>query len=158
MKINYHNEDYSTELFNIIIYILILIFLIVWSIFTGVDIGSLIFIGICITFIIIMLSFSIRQYLKKKNQRNLNLFIMKEGKLIQGKIIRIYDNNNNGFLIENKKTIHNVTAEIEYTINNDRKTITVDHLAINVNRLDNYTSKQVKIYVYNNMSYIDIIN
>ena len=86
------------------------------------------------------------------------LFIMKEGKLIQGKIIRIYDNNNNGFLIENKKTIHNVTAEIEYTINNDRKTITVDHLAINVNRLDNYTSKQVKIYVYNNMSYIDIIN
>ena len=48
MKINYHNEDYSTELFNIVIYILILIFLIVWSIFTGVDIGSLIFIGICI--------------------------------------------------------------------------------------------------------------
>lgn len=83
---------------------------------------------------------------------------MKEGKLIQGKIIRIYDNNNNGFPIENKKTIHNVTAEIEYTINNDRKTIIADHLAINVNRLDNYTSKQVKIYVYNNMSYIDIIN
>ena len=52
----------------------------------------------------------------------------------------------------------NAGEEIEYTINNDRKTITVDHLAINVNRLDNYTSKQVKIYVYNNMSYIDIIN
>ena len=103
MKINYHNEDYSTELFNIVIYILILIFLIVWSIFTGVDIGSLIFIGICITFIIIMLSFSIKQYLQKKKERNSNLFIMKEGKLIQGKIIRIYDNNNNGFPIENKK-------------------------------------------------------
>lgn len=160
MKINYHDEDYSESLFKIIICVLIMLFLVVWFVsngFDAIDVSYLIFIGICSTFIIIMLVFSLNEYLKSKKKRNLNLFIMKEGKVIQGKVINMYDNKTSGDL-DNNRVIHNVTADVEYYLDNERKVIAVDNLAININKMNDYINKPVKIFVYTNMNYIDIVN
>lgn len=99
-----------------------------------------------------MLVFSLNEYLKSKEKRNLNLFIMKNGKIIQGKVINIYDNKTP------EHFIHNVTAAVEYYLDNERKVITVDNLAININKMNDYINKPVKIFVYTNMNYIDIVN
>lgn len=82
---------------------------------------------------------------------------MKNGKIIQGKVINIYDNKTSGNL-DNNKNIHNVTADIEYYLDNERKVIAVDNLAININKMNDYINKPVKIFVYTNMNYIDIVN
>lgn len=95
MKINYHDEDCSESLFQIIILVSVFLFLVVWLAsngFDAIDVSYLIFEGICSTFIIIMFAFSLKKYLKIRKKRNLNLFIMKNGKIIQGKVINIYDN------------------------------------------------------------------
>ncbi len=160
MKINYHDEDCSEGLFNIIISVLVMIFFVVWLVYNGfdtIDTSYLVFIGICSAFIIAMFSFSLKGYLKIKKQRNLNLFIMKEGKVIQGKVINMYDNKTSGDL-DNNRVIHNVTAEVEYYLDNERKVIAVDNLAINVSKMNDYINKPVKIFVYTNMNYIDIVN
>ena len=160
MKINYHDEDCSEGLFNIIICVLVMIFFVVWLVYNGfdtIDASYLVFIGICSAFIIVMFSFSLKGYLKIKKQRNLNLFIMKEGKVIQGKVINMYDNKTSGDL-DNNRVIHNVTAEVEYYLDNERKVIAVDNLAINVSKMNDYINKPVKIFVYTNMNYIDIVN
>ena len=160
MKINYHDEDCSESLFQIIICVLIMLFLVVWLLYNGfdaIDVSYLIFIGICSTFIIIMLAFSLKKYLKIRKKRNLNLFIMKNGKIIQGKVINIYDNKTSGDL-DNNKIIHNVTADVEYYLDNERKVIAVDNLAININKMNDYINKPVKIFVYTNMNYVDIVN
>ena len=160
MKINYHDEDCSESLFQMIILVSVFLFLIVWFVsngFDAIDVSYLIFIGICSTFIIIMLVFSLNEYLKSKKKRNLNLFIMKEGKVIQGKVINMYDNKTSGDL-DNNRVIHNVTADVEYYLDNERKVIAVDNLAININKMNDYINKPVKIFVYTNMNYIDIVN
>ena len=160
MKINYHDEDCSESLFQIIIFVSVFLFLIVWFVSNGgdaIDVSYLIFIGICSTFIIIMFAFSLKKYLKIRKKRNLNLFIMKNGKIIQGKVINIYDNKTSGNL-DNNKIIHNVTANVEYYLDNERKVIAVDNLAININKMNDYINKSVKIFVYTNMNYIDIVN
>lgn len=160
MKINYYDEDCSGSLFQMIILVLVFLFLIVWFVsngFDAIDVSYLIFIGICSTFIIIMLVFSLNEYLKSKKKRNLNLFIMKEGKVIQGKVINMYDNKTSGDL-DNNRVIHNVTADVEYYLDNERKVIAVDNLAININKMNDYINKPVKIFVYTNMNYIDIVN
>ena len=77
---------------------------------------------------------------------------MKNGKIIQGKVIDIYDNKTSEYFI------HNVTADVEYYIENERKVIAVDNLAININKMNDYINKSVKIFVYTNMNYIDIVN
>ena len=135
-------------------------FFIVWFVsngFDAIDVSYLIFIGICSTFTIIMLAFSLNEYLKIKKKRSLNLFIMKNGKIIQGKVINIYDNKTSEDL-DNNKIIHDVTADVEYYIENERKVIAVDNLAININKMNDYINKSVKIFVYTNMNYIDIVN
>ena len=104
-----------------------------------------------------MLAFSLKKYLKIRKKRNLNLFIIKNGKIIQGKVINIYDNKTSGNL-DNNKIIHNVTADVEYYLDNERKVIAVDNLAININKMNDYINKSVKIFVYTNMNYIDIVN
>lgn len=160
MKINYHDEDCSGSLFQMIILVSVFLFLIVWFVsngFDAIDVSYLVFIGICSTFIIIMLVFSLNEYLKSKKKRNLNLFIMKEGKVIQGKVINMYDNKTSGDL-DNNRVIHNVTADVEYYLDNERKVIAVDNLAININKMNDYINKPVKIFVYTNMNYIDIVN
>lgn len=55
---------------------------------------------------------------------------MKNGKIIQGKVINIYDNKTSGDL-DNNKNIHNVTADVEYYLDNERKVIAVDNLKQN---------------------------
>lgn len=160
MKINYHDEDCSGSLFQMIILVSVFLFLIVWFVsngFDAIDVSYLVFIGICSTFIMIMLVFSLNEYLKSKKKRNLNLFIMKEGKVIQGKVINMYDNKTSGDL-DNNRVIHNVTADVEYYLDNERKVIAVDNLAININKMNDYINKPVKIFVYTNMNYIDIVN
>lgn len=160
MKINYYDEDCSGSLFQMIILVSVFLFLIVWFVsngFDAIDVSYLIFIGICSTFIIIMLVFSLNEYLKSKKKRNLNLFIMKEGKVIQGKVINMYDNKTSGDL-DNNRVIHNVTADVEYYLDNERKVIAVDNLAININKMNDYINKPVKIFLYTNMNYIDIVN
>ena len=160
MKINYHDEDCSESLFQIIIWVSVFLFFIVWFVsngFDAIDVSYLIFIGICSTFTIIMLAFSLNEYLKIKKKRSLNLFIMKNGKIIQGKVINIYDNKTSEDL-DNNKIIHDVTADVEYYIENERKVIAVDNLAINRNKMNDYINKSVKIFVYTNMNYIDIVN
>ena len=160
MRINYHDEDCSGSLFQMIILVSVFLFLIVWFVsngFDAIDVSYLIFEGICSTFIIIMLVFSLNEYLKSKEKRNLNLFIMKNGKIIQGKVINIYDNKISGDL-DNNKIIHNVTADVEYYLDNERKAITVDNLSLNINKMNDYINKPVKIFVYTNMNYIDIVN
>lgn len=160
MKINYYDEDCSGSLFQMIILVSVFLFLIVWFVsngFDAIDVSYLVFIGICSTFIIIMLAFSLNKYLKSKKKRNLNLFIMKEGKVIQGKVINMYDNKTSGDL-DNNRVIHNVTADVEYYLDNERKVIAVDNLAININKMNDYINKPVKIFVYTNMNYIDIVN
>lgn len=160
MKVNYHDEDCSESLFKIIICVLITLFLVVWLVYNGfdtIDVSYLIFIGICSAFIILVLAFSLKAYLKIKKQRNLNLFIMKNGKIIQGKVINMYDNKTSGDL-DNNRVIHNVTAEVEYYLDNERKVIAVDNLVINISKMNDYINKPVKIFVYTNMNYIDIVN
>ena len=160
MKINYYDEDCSGSLFQMIILVSVFLFLIVWFVsngFDAIDVIYLIFIGICSTFIIIMLVFSLNEYLKSKKKRNLNLFIMKEWKVIQGKVINMYDNKTSGDL-DNNRVIHNVTADVEYYLDNERKVIAVDNLAININKMNDYINKPVQIFVYTNMNYIDIVN
>ena len=155
MRINYHDEDCSVSLFQMIILVSLFLFLIVWFVsngFDAIDVSYLIFEGICSTFIIIMLVFSLNEYLKSKEKRNLNLFIMKNGKIIQGNVINIYDNKTP------EHFIHNVTAAVEYYLDNERKAITVDNLSLNINKMNDYINKPVKIFVYTNMNYIDIVN
>lgn len=79
---------------------------------------------------------------------------MKNRKVIQGKVINMYDDKTSGDL-DNNRVIHNVTAKVEYYLDNERKVIAVDNLAIDVS---NYINKPVKIFVYTNMNYIDIVN
>lgn len=160
MRINYHDEDCSESLFQMIILVSVFLFLIIWFVsngFDAIDVSYLVFIGICSAFIIIMFAFSLKKYLKIRKKRNLNLFIMKNGKIIQGKVINIYDNKTSGNL-DNNKNIHNVTADVEYYFDNERKVIIVDNLAININKMNDYINKLVKIFVYTNMNYIDIVN
>ena len=155
MKINYHDEDCSESLFQMIILVSVFLFLIVWFVsngFDAIDVSYLVFIGICSAFIIIMFAFSLKKYLKIRKKRNLNLFIMKNGKIIQGNVINIYDNKTP------EHFIHNVTAAVEYYLDNERKVIAVDNLAININKMNDYINKPVKIFVYTNMNYIDIVN
>lgn len=66
----------------------------------------------------------------------------------------MYDDKTSGDL-DNNRVIHNVTAKVEYYLDNERKVIAVDNLAIDVS---NYINKPVKIFVYTNMNYIDIVN
>ena len=64
MKINYYDEDCSGSLFQMIILVSVFLFLIVWFVsngFDAIDVSYLIFIGICSTFIIIMLAFSLKK-------------------------------------------------------------------------------------------------
>ena len=71
MRINYHDEDCSESLFQIIIWVSVFLFLVVWLVsngFDAIDVSYLIFIGICSTFIIIMLAFSLNEYLKIKKR------------------------------------------------------------------------------------------
>ena len=58
----------------------------------------------------------------------------------------------------NMKNIIITMTEIKYKIENEDKIIVVDHLFIKKRKFKKYRNKLVKIYVYNNMSYIDIIN
>ena len=81
---------------------------------------------------------------------------MKTGTCIKGKIVNIYDNyTSNGC---DFKISHNVTAEIEYQQDSNKKIIVVDDLVIDINNLKQYINKTVSIYVYSNMIYVDIVN
>lgn len=159
MKINYHNEDYKNNIFNIVVYIFSIAFIICWWFFNGkpVEIGALVFCGILILFLLILLYFSIRRYRKQLNKRKLNLFIIENGTRIQGRITRIYDQYSSGTNMDSEGH-HNVTAEIEYQQEYSKQIVAVDDLAINIRKLESYHNKIVSIYVYNDMHYIDIVN
>ena len=160
MKINYHNEDYKSNVFNIVIYILIIVFVIFWWALETkctFEFGIIVLCSIIILPIIILIFFSIINCKKRKEQRNLNKFIIKNGICIKGKVVKIYDNYTDSVDI-GYRGIHNVTAEIQYQYKKKKKNIVVDGLALNVNRLKSYVDKTVNIYIYNNMDYVDIIN
>lgn len=162
MKVNYHNEDYKSVIFNIVVYCILIIFVIVWGICVSVsynsfDIGLVIFCGIWIVFFIVLLFFAIKSYRSRKEKRNLNLFIMKNGKRIEGRVVSIYDNCT--YLREiDMPRMHNVTAKISYTIDGEGKMVVVDRMCLNINKLKQYENKIVGIYVYNNMNYVDVVN
>ena len=159
MKVNYHNEDYKSNIFSLVICLIITIIVIIWGISNNLflDIGGLVFLGIFILILLIPICILIRGCYKRKVQRNLNLFIIKNGKCINGKIKRLYDNKTTG--VENgTRTLHNVTAEVLYNVDSEEKMIVVDNLCININDFKKYKNKVVKIYIYNNMNYVDVIN
>ena len=160
MNVNYHNEDYTGEIFNIVICSIIVIFIIFWGIYTTggkIDTEILVICGIFIALIGSVLIFSIKRYITKKQKRNLNLFIMKNGKKIKGKISLIYDDSTH-FVNFGYGSIHNVVAEVSYNIDNEDKVISVNNLCISYYDLEKYKNKIVDIYIYNNMSYVDIVN
>lgn len=136
MKVNYHNEDYRSNIAVIVICVILMIFVIVWGIYHlisihHIDVGLAIFGSICIIFLAVPLLVLIKDYRKKKQQRILNLFIIKNGKRIKGKIVSIYDNFT--FRISGRG-IHNVIAEIAYSIDGEDKMIVVEDLYIDIYR------------------------
>ena len=159
MKVNYHNEDYKSNIFSLAICIIAIIVVIIWGFSSNLffDIGGLIFLSIFIIILLIPICILIRRYHKQKTQRNLNLFIIKNGVCINGKIKTLYDNKTIRYGTETR-TLHNITAEIIYNVDNEEKVIVVDNLCINMNDIKKYENKTVKIYIYNNMNYIDLIN
>lgn len=160
MKVNYHNEDYKSIIFNIVVYCVLIIFVIVWGLcvlHNSFDIGLVIFCGMWIVFFIVLLFFAIKSYISRKEKRNLNLFIIKNGKRIEGRVIAIYDNYTHLRELDMPR-MHNVTAEISYTIDGKGKMVIVDRMCLNVNKLKQYEDKVISIYIYNNMSYVDVVN
>ena len=159
MKINYRNENYISNIPSIIICIILMIIVFIWGFSNEmfIDVSGIIFFSFFILILLIpIIIFTIRYY-KQKQQRNLNLFIMKNGICIEGRIISIYDNFTYRPEIK-KKSMHNITAEIAYNIDNEEKTILVDRLYIRTYNIEKYKDKVVKIYIYNNMTYVDVIN
>ncbi len=153
MKINYRNEDYIGNMVIIAICLLIAAIITAWGVAESKGKFEWSILVIIIP-LIVLIAFLIKDYIKKKTQRNLNLFIMKNGDCIKGKIIKIYDNR----VFRNDRVLHDTTAEIEYEYEGEKKVVAVNYLEINKKRFNSYYNKIVNIYVYNNMNYIDIIN
>lgn len=160
MKINYYNENYENNVYTIIIIILLIVVITIWGIINKLtsNIGILILCTTSNIMLLIPLIIGIKQYKRKKEQRNLNLYIIKNGICIPGKIVSIYDRYSREDYIDNSHIYHNITAEIEYYIDNELKKIIVDKLMIKLKEIKEYENKDIKIYIYNNMSYIDVKN
>lgn len=157
MKINYYNENYKQNRFPIAICVILMLFSIFFCTYHSidhVDTGFILFCSVWNIILSILLLFLVRDYKKRKEQRDINLFIRKQGKCIKGKIISIYDNYTKG----HTRMMHNVTAKIAYTMDNKEKIIVVDQLCIYIRHIRKYENKIVNIYIYNNMNYIDIMN
>ena len=130
------------------------IFLCIYHSIDHVDTGFILFCIVWNIILSIVLLFLVRDYRKRKEQRNKNVFIIKKGNHFKGKIVSIYDNN----IVTQKGVLHNVTAEIVYIRDGEDKKIIVDQLCINRKHLEKYRNKIVAIYIYNNMNYIDLLN
>lgn len=158
MKVNYNNEDYMSSLFSIIIFVLIFIVILVWGITTKVlyKFSGLAFTGIFIIIMGVFFIVEMKDYKKRRQQRNLNLYIMKNGECIKGKIVSIYDHFISG--VDLQHGAHNIIAEVRYHMNDKEEIIVVDNIQLKFNELEKYQNKMVNIYIYNNMNYIDIIN
>lgn len=159
-KINYHSEDYNSVIFNIALYLIFIILILIWGIFSfnkNISVGKIFFYSTLIIFLSILLFFSVKSYKSRKNKRYLNLFIIKNGKKIKGKIISISDNYISRMELDRKR-LHNINAKINYNVNNEDKLVIVDELCIKRKKLKKFENKTVNIYIYNNMSYIDVIN
>lgn len=97
----------------------------------------------------IVLFFSTKTYIKRKQKRNLNIFIMEHGKFIDGVVTKIEDTYIDGV---------NITTTVSFNLNGEPKIIVVDNLAINYRTIKKYYNKKVKVFLYTNMNYIDIVN
>lgn len=160
MKVNYENEECKGVLFGIVMCVIIMIIITVWGIKNSIieiDMGIIIFVCLWNIFMAVLLIVLMRDYKKRREQRERNLFIIKNGNCIKGKVFSIYDNYTT-YSIMDRRQIHNVTAKINYTINGENKLIVVDKLCLDRNRLKEYENKNVNIYIYDNMSYVDIAN
>lgn len=165
MKPNYNNEDYKSSLITLIILIVIILFtvipiLVYTSMFNAIingDISSLIFLLLFLSMAIIPGIFLFRDYKKKKQKRNINLHIIKNGTCIEGKILSIryiYTPSE----IDGHTGHHNTIAEVEFIYNSSKKILMVEHLLVKEKDIKKYENKKVKVYIYNNIQYIDIIN
>ena len=98
LKINYGNEYYKNNIIalvilSVVIFVISPIIIITNGMFgaiINVDISSLIFILIFLSIAIIPGIFIFKDY-KKKQQRNMNLYIMNNGICVEGKVY-IYNN------------------------------------------------------------------
>ena len=160
LKINYSNENYKGQLFAVIVFIIVLLFILIW--FTvgrfWENVSTIVLFSICVIMVLPWLIFSLIDYKKRKRNRNMNLYIMKNGYSVEGKIISIVDRKstfNNGYRLEINRT---VVATVEYNIETNTKVVVVDNLLINYRKIKQYQDKKVKIYIYNNMNYVDILN
>lgn len=164
LKINYLNEYYISPLVSLIICIvaLLLIFVtgfsngMIKAIFDG-DISIILFLLIALGPMIIVMYFLFRSYKKTKRQRNMNLYIINNGICVDGKVISIRHTYTSGPDIGDRG-IHNTIADIEFTYNGIKQVLVEDNLLISEKNIKKYQNKKVKVYIYNNMYYIDIIN
>jgi len=165
LKPNYKNEDYKSSLLTLIILIVIILITVFPILFyNGMfdaiingDISSLIFLIIFLSMAIIPGIFLFRDYKKEKHQRKINLHIIKNGVCVEGKILsirHIYTPSE----LDGHSGHHNTIAEVEFIYNSSKKVIMVENLLIKEENTKKYENKKVKVYIYNNMHYVDIIN
>ena len=81
---------------------------------------------------------------------------MKNGNVVDGKIVNVKNNFERFKTFVSYQDYHNVIFNIEYKIGDEIKEIVVDHFVID-DDVDSYLNKNVKIYFYNNMNYVDIL-
>ena len=163
-KINYADECYISPLILLIIYIIVLLIIFICGFSNGMiaslingDISTFLFLFIALGPMLVVMYFLFNSYKIYKMKRNMNLYIMNNGVCIEGKVISIRHiytpsglNGHSGF--------HNTIADIQFTYNDIEQVLVVDHLLINEKDTKKYENKKVKVYIYNNMHYVDIIN
>ena len=159
MKINYQNENYMPVMIPIIITSILIPLIILWGYFheSYKNKYGILFVGTSVILLVIFLIIFIISYKKRKKRRELNLSIIDNGIVIPGKIESIYRKRYLGDEDSPGKTI--VYATISFYIDNEKKEVNVKNINIPFFvKLKDYQDKEVKIYVYNKMMYIDIIN
>lgn len=163
-KINYADEYYISPLISLIICIIVLLIIFIAGFSNGMieslingDISTFIFLLISLGPMIVVMYFLYKSYKKMKMKRNMNLYIINNGICVEGKVNWIKhtyspssDYEGHGF--------HNTIVEVKFTYNGIEQTLVEDHLLINEKDIKKYENKKVKVYIYNNMHYIDVIN
>ena len=164
MKINYADESYILPLVYLIVFIVALLIILIIGFFNGMieslingDISTFIFLLISLGPMIVVMYFLYKSYKKMKMKRNMNLYIINNGICVEGKVNWIKHTYSPSSYYE-WHGFHNTIVEVKFTYNGIEQTLVEDHLIIREKDKKKYENKKVKVYIYNNMHYVDVIN
>lgn len=161
MKANYKNEDYKTDTKMIIMLFLILIFPIGWGsvgiIQNGFEPSVIILVLFFVIPLLIMIFFSYRERKKHLEERYKNQYIMKQGQVVEGTILKIWTETTRTGNDAGDGIIRINKARVMFEIDDHKNIIELDHLCFRPKK--EYNGKKVKVYVLDSSNvYVDIIN